>query len=303
MEERIEFLKRRKGYICGSDISAICGISKYKTPLDIFLDKTSEEIEYQSSEAAYFGNLFEDKIAEEYAIRTGNKISKIENIIISEKYPFAAANPDRFVNDGEFILEVKTISHRFMDRLGVEGTDQVPEEWLTQVAWYCMICEKPKAEIAVLVAGQTFKIYVYHRDKKFEEQLLNIVSNFWHNHVIVGVPPAPINSNDLLNLFPISNENMKTADFEIIEVIEELKKLKEIKKELDFEVETKELLLKNIIGENSGLVDNNGKVLVTWKNQASREYFDIKSFKKDNEDLHKKYKKSIPGSRVFLIKK
>src|SRR5690606_21201403 len=134
--------------------------------------------------------------------RTGNKISKIENIIVSEKYPFAAANPDRFVNDGEFILEVKTINSRFADRLGAPGTDQIPEEWLSQVAWYCMICDKPKADIAVLVGGQELKFYQYIRDQKFENQLIEIVSNFWNNHIVPKVPPAPVNPNDLLNLYP-----------------------------------------------------------------------------------------------------
>ena len=41
---RQEWLKERKNYLGCSDIGAICGINKYKTALDVYMDKTSDEI-------------------------------------------------------------------------------------------------------------------------------------------------------------------------------------------------------------------------------------------------------------------
>ena len=38
-EQRIEWLRERKTYIGGSDIGCILGLSRFKNPLDIFLDK------------------------------------------------------------------------------------------------------------------------------------------------------------------------------------------------------------------------------------------------------------------------
>ena len=46
-----QFLLDRRNELCGSDIAAILGISPWRTPLDVYLDKTSEGIEKQDSEA------------------------------------------------------------------------------------------------------------------------------------------------------------------------------------------------------------------------------------------------------------
>ena len=46
--ERLEWLKTRQTGIGGSDVAAILGLSKWKTPLDIYLAKTGEVDQEQS---------------------------------------------------------------------------------------------------------------------------------------------------------------------------------------------------------------------------------------------------------------
>jgi len=41
-EERNSWLQERKTYIGGSDLGCTLGLSKYKSALDIYLDKTSD---------------------------------------------------------------------------------------------------------------------------------------------------------------------------------------------------------------------------------------------------------------------
>ena len=54
--DRIAFLEARKAGIGGSDIGAIMGLSKWKSPVDVWLDKTGRvEPDLEMSEAAYFG--------------------------------------------------------------------------------------------------------------------------------------------------------------------------------------------------------------------------------------------------------
>ena len=40
--ERLEWLKTRQTGIGGSDVAAILGHSKWKTPLDVYIDKIAE---------------------------------------------------------------------------------------------------------------------------------------------------------------------------------------------------------------------------------------------------------------------
>ena len=49
--EREDWLDWRRRGIGGSDVGAICGISKYKSPIDVYLDKIGQSEETEQSEA------------------------------------------------------------------------------------------------------------------------------------------------------------------------------------------------------------------------------------------------------------
>ncbi|QFR68470.1 YqaJ viral recombinase family protein [Companilactobacillus paralimentarius] len=54
-----QWLANRRGGIGGSDVSAILGINKYRTPFEVWLDKTGQiPIDTtETSEAIHFGNV------------------------------------------------------------------------------------------------------------------------------------------------------------------------------------------------------------------------------------------------------
>lgn len=65
--DKTEFLRRRKYYVCASDISALAGVNPYRTAVDIYLDKINPDlINEEVSETAYFSGLLDSVIAEEY---------------------------------------------------------------------------------------------------------------------------------------------------------------------------------------------------------------------------------------------
>lgn len=109
IESRIDWLKERQKGIGGSDVAAILGVSAYRTPLDVFMDKTSEITEDKSpSEAAYWGTTLEDIVAQEFSRRTGLKVQRVNQSLASnldryidvtgsDVYQWARANIDRAV--------------------------------------------------------------------------------------------------------------------------------------------------------------------------------------------------------------
>jgi predicted phage-related endonuclease len=62
MENKQEWLRERKNYLGGTDLAAICGLNPYRTALDVYLDKTSEDIAYETNSAMHWGTLLEDVI-------------------------------------------------------------------------------------------------------------------------------------------------------------------------------------------------------------------------------------------------
>lgn len=302
MENKQDWLKERKGYIGGSDISAIVGLNKYKTAVDVFLDKTSEVIEETTSEAAKWGNLLEDLLSKEYAKKMGVEVEKPIRPVFHPEYEFLGANIDAYVNRGEYIFECKTAGYRMADQWGEEGTDQIPESYLCQVAWYSAITKAPKVDIAVLIGGQDFRVYTYTKNKEFEDKLISIGVNFWINNVQKNIPPVATNLHDISSLYPRGNGKELKATEEIIDKLNRFKMMNEEKSALE---KTLEVIKKNIqeyMQDYDILVDENGNVLSTWKNTSPRAGIDLKRFKQECQDIYLKYANYSKSSRVFLVK-
>ena len=71
---RKEWLDFRKVGIGGSDVAVICGISKYKSPLQLWMEKTGQVDSEEAGEAAYWGTVLEPIVRNEFTNRTGFKV-------------------------------------------------------------------------------------------------------------------------------------------------------------------------------------------------------------------------------------
>ena len=302
MKNKQEWLRERKNYLGGSDLGAIAGLNPYRTALDVYLDKTSDDIACETSPAMRWGTLLEDTIAKEYAEVTGQTIEIEPNTIYHPSMKFLGANIDRWIGDKEYVLECKTAGFTRGKEWGEEGTDQIPESYLVQVAYYAAICAVPKVDIAVLIGGQDFRIYTYERTKELEDKLIKIACNFWDNHIEKRIPPKCVSTRDTFNLFPQSNYHEIVAESNIIEKLQELKGAKEEESKIQSTIEKLKTDVQEFMRDYDVLIDNNGNVIATWKNSTPRSFFDLKRFKDEAKDLYLKYSSYTKQSRVFLIK-
>jgi len=306
MHNKQDWLRERKKYLGGSDLGAIAGLNPYRTALDVYLDKTSDDISEETNAAMRWGNLLEDVVAKEYAQVTGYDIEIEPNTIYHPEYKFLAANidrwVDRWVNNGTHILECKTAGFTKAKEWGDLGTDQIPESYLVQVAYYAAICDVPKVDIAVLIGGQDFRIYTYERNKELEEKLIKIACNFWHNHIEKRIPPKCVSTRDTFNLFPQSNHHEIVAESNILEKWEQLKAAKEEENRIADTIEKLKTDIQEFMRDYDVLIDNQGNVIATWKNTAPKSFFDVKKFKDEAKELYLKYISHAKQSRMFLIK-
>ena len=67
-----DFTANRTKYLGGSDIGAILGFSKYRTALDVWLEKTDRVVNVVDNLPVRFGSFAEEFVASEYANQTGN---------------------------------------------------------------------------------------------------------------------------------------------------------------------------------------------------------------------------------------
>ena len=302
MKNKQEWLRERKNYLGGTDLSAIAGLNPYRTALDVYLDKTSDDIACETSPAMRWGNLLEDVVAKAYSEDTGQTIEIEPNTIYHPSMKFLGANIDRWVGDKEYVLECKTAGFTRGKEWGEVGTDQIPESYLIQCAFYASICDVPKVDIAVLIAGQDFRIYTYNRNKDLEDKIIKIGVNFWHNHIEKRIPPKCVNTRETFNLFLQSNHHEIVAESNIMEKWEQLKSLKEEESRIQSTIEKLKTDIQEFMRDYDVLIDNNGNVIATWKNSTPRSFFDLKRFKDEAKDLYLKYISYAKQSRMFLIK-
>lgn len=299
---RQEWLRERKNYLGGTDLAAICGLSPYRTALDVYLDKTSDDIAENTNSAMRWGSLLEDVIAKAYSEDTGYDVTIEPNTIYHPSIKFLGANIDRWANNKTHILECKTAGFTKSKEWGDSGTDQIPESYLIQVAYYAAICNVSKIDIAVLIGGQDFRIYTYLKNNNLEDKLIKIACNFWYNHVEKKIAPKCVNTKDTFNLFPQSNSKEITAKEGILAKLEELKKARLSEEEIQKTIERLKVEIQEFMQDYDVLIDNNGNVIATWKNTAPRTCFDLKRFKDEAKELYLKYVNVAKQSRVFLIK-
>ena len=142
--------EERRKYIGGSDIAAVMGMSRWKTPLKLWLEKTGEcePVDLSKVEAVQLGSELEEFVAQKFSKETGKQVRKQSKMYVHKDYPFMIAHVDRLITGTDEILECKTCGSHKKDEW--EGED-IPQEYVLQVIWYLGITGKKKAYIAVLI--------------------------------------------------------------------------------------------------------------------------------------------------------
>lgn len=248
---RQEWLWNRKKGIGGSDASAILGFNPWKSAFELYIDKTSDQVEEIDNEAIHWGNVLEDVVAEEFTRRTSKKVRRRNQTFKHKEHDFMIANIDRDVVGERALLECKTTNAFNADAW--EG-DNIPPAYICQIQHYMAVLDYDKAYIAVLIGGQKFVWKEVERDDEFIELMIERERHFWEEHVLKEVPPeidgSPSASELLNKLYPEDNGEtimLKSDDAEmLIEAIESIKAEVKEKDTLKKEYENK---LKLMIGE------------------------------------------------------
>ncbi|EOR20408.1 hypothetical protein A500_17275 [Clostridium sartagoforme AAU1] len=298
-----EWLKARKTGISGTDVGAIAGISKYKSPMGVYLEKTTDEITQVENEKMYFGKVMESVVAKEFALRNpGFKISKVNAVLKHKDYEFAIGNIDRLIrneNGEKGILEVKTVSEYMK---GYWSDDEVPFEYMVQLQWYMFISGTNFGYFAALIGGNTFIQKYVERDEELIAMLKDISMDFWENNILKKEAPAVDGSEAtteiLKTMYPESNELEIELESDALELINKRGILKDEIKSLEAEVAECENKLKDLLKDNEVGVIEDRKVI--WKSYT-RTSLNSKSFKEEEPELYKKYSK-VSNYRKFEIK-
>lgn len=298
---RQEWLIERTKGIGGSDAATVLGLNKWKTPFELYLEKTGQSfVDESQAEAAYFGNVLEDVVAREFEIRSGKKVRKNNFMLQHPKYDFIRANIDRKVVGEDALLECKTASAYLAKDW--EG-DEIPSAYLVQVQHYLGVTGYEKAYIAVLIGGQRFIWKEIERDEELIEMIFEAEVNFWNNHVIANNPPALDGSSaaeEFLKKRYEESEPGKSIDLDSTysDKIKHLNELKDTIKQLKEQQVQIENEIKNELKDAElGFIKN---YQVSWK-PITQKRVDSKKLREHFPDIYEKVIKET-SYRKFNVK-
>ncbi len=328
-----QLLERKTG-IGATDISAVFGLSPYKTRYQLWEEKTSEIIEEKDSPLFRYGNHMQDFIVDEYLrekdcslfskdiqLAEGEKIA--DKIFRHSNHEFILSHIDEVVinmNIPEvFLLEAKTVDDLSeKNGWGKQYTDQFPKHYLLQCAHELLVfCSAFTADITdeadILSSENTFTkvdlaawshgqlyIYTYHRNADLEQRIIEECIKFWEL-VKLNIPPEAITYEEACRKFKFNFSAPEIVASE--STVDRVRKIKEIKaniKELQKVEDELKAKVCEEIGAASRLVGIDGKFLATW-NESTVNRFDTEKFKTANQQMYLDYCKKT-SHRTLLIK-
>lgn len=283
--------------IGASDAPAVLGLSPWRTPLEVFLEKTGRAAPQAESLPMRIGKALEPVVLEAFSERTGLTVARRQERIRCPRFPWRWATVDAVTGDA--LVEAKT-SGEFSE-WGDEGTDQIPRHYIVQVQHALACTGLALAYVPVLIAGRDFRLYEVARDESIIEAITCAERDFWAR-IERNDPPPLTSANDVRIRWPVDNGASVVASDEDLIRIESLRRLKADGKALQSDIEELELALKERLGEAASLIESDGTVLATWRASKAPVRLDTKALQAAHPELCLKFSKVGAPVRRFLLK-
>lgn len=293
----IDLEARRKG-IGGTDCPAILGISPWKTPLEVYLDKKGLLPPQEDTPSMENGRRREPELRQWYCDITSREV-RVPGIIFSQQHPFMLANLDGITSDNR-ILEIKTSSTG--KGWGEPGSDDIPGVYQCQAQHYMAVTGIEVTDVFVSIMGAPPVLYEVRADAELQKIIIRAEKEFWYNNVLAGVEPDCRCIEDVQRKFSKSTAGEVIATTDLLTLIEELKSHRERilfhKQEEDGII----AILMAAMGEKDTLVNEAGKPLVTWKSGNAPQRFNKDEFIKKHNKLYQRFLVTGKPTRRFLLK-
>jgi len=296
-------LQERKNGIFSTDVAPALGLSKYSTPVQVWMEKCGmhdDLPEQEKSEAQEMGLILEPVIASIYSARQDVRVKPLAGVTLwHPKHQFMGSHFDYLRDDSNTLVEIKNFHPARKKEFGEDGSQDVPMDCLVQCVHEAIVWNTRRVDLAVLFGGQQFQIFPLEIDEDTVDMVISREERFW-KMVVEKVAPEPVNPDETRRLFPRDNGQAIIADTsvyeayrQLIEVRQQIKNLGEIKDGLD-------AFIQNYMGSNSILADHNGTPLATWKAGKPVRRVDTQALKESG--LYMQYSKESEASRTFLLK-
>lgn len=287
-DNRDLWIAARRSGIGASDVSAILGLSNYKSARDVYYDKIEGE-QVEQTEQMLWGQLLEPVVRDQFTVRSGVNVTAPIGLHGSTEYPIMLCTPDGLCSDGG-LYEGKA-ARRSEDWIN----EQVPDHAELQVQHGMAVMGLGHAWVCGLLYGAKMVYRRVDRDEKLIDMIVKAENTFWYDHVLRRIPP-PLDGSEasektIKGRYPTAVEKSIELDpREADKVVAEYRAAKASQDKDDYAYRLAQNRMREMLGlATDGTV--NGEVIFSWRQNGSK--FDEEAFTADHPDLARRYTKSI----------
>lgn len=277
--------------IGGSDIGALLGVNKWKSAIDVFIDKTQGHKSIDNR-FTHFGHKLEKIVFEEFQER--HKELKCYTAPYTLKRGACVANLDGMIydptKDRYGVLELKTTNEYSKNEwLG----ETVPQSYYAQVQHYLYVTGLSFAYIACLIGGNDYKEFYIERNLDDQELIKKTAENFWKENVLKSIPPM-LDGTDSYSKYLLEHSEKENNDIvELDELTSKASEYKEIKEKiaaLEQELKLKEQEILQKMNNNNAKKAKAGDYKFTIVT-TNRKSIDKKALEKEHGELMQQVRK------------
>ena len=211
----------RSKFFSSTDIPALLGISRYRTAVDLWLDKVDPKPPPAETPPMRRG-----KRLEPYVLEMIREEHGIDPLARNRRYtdpgvPYFTAEVDAEAADADGViynLELKSAFFGFSN-WGASGSDDVPLAYAAQVQWALGVTGRHRALLFALV-GDDLRRYDVAYDEEIVVAMRTRAREFWERYVIPKVRPPlehdnPLTLETLKRLYHGTDGSQKAASEDV----------------------------------------------------------------------------------------
>lgn len=290
----------RSKYLGGSDAAAVFGVSPWRTPLDLFLDKIQprkDEDTLDPKKKKFFARrkrqepVIAEMLGDEYGIEVERlSLDEHPNRYVDPEHDFLAAEidfefrmsptvrkhfPERTdfasIPDGMLLNgELKTVHPFAAAEWGEQGSEDVPIHYAAQVMHGLGVTRRPASIVAALFGLDNLLAFPVMADTETIAAMRAKCVAFWRDHVLARVPPEPVNLEDIKRLYTGFGGRPCYLTDEAYEHLRNIDKLRKQQRQIKLDLEECEYQVAKHIANAWGvpLIDDDGKLVIESTDNA-----------------------------------
>lgn len=291
-EDEAGWLGQRARGVGGSDVAAIMGLSPWRTPAEVWLEKTgrAEPQDLSDRPNVVFGNIMEPIVADWYREHhPGVRVRRVNAVCRSRMRPWAQASLDYELLEpgkGWGVLEIKTARDRRDWKAGI------PDYYMTQVVHYLSVTGRTHATVAAFFRDEAdFACWRVERDERDVMAVEAAVDSFWHDFVEADVMPVLVGtSGEARGLAQMYSEpsadSVTDTGADTLQLVSDYQDAAERERAAKADKQRASTLLMAKIGDHRTLFTDTARV--TWS-RSECEQLDVARLRAERPDTYREY--------------